>query len=277
MNKLELKIKDKIYTITNAILNSVVDFEIIKYYNLIKTDENSKSFNKNDYLYNGELNNMKSPKIIVMNHSNSHDFPFINNVLNKHFFILSAEENLKGFNGFVINMYGCIPVNRSDKLSRQNSSDMIKSILGYGYDVLIMVEGTWNLTPSIPILPFSWGIVDIAKESKVNILPIVLEYDYDNKKCFANIGELLDVNNFENKKDAYITIRDTLATLRWNLWELFPKVSRENLSQNSFDKLVEYMLSEYPELNYENEKKILYHDHDTYEEVMAPIKKLYRK
>ena len=38
-----------------------------------------------------------------------------------------------------------------------------------------------------------------------------------------------------------------------------------------------HLLEEYPKLNYEEEKKILYHAYDSYEEVMEPIKKLYRK
>lgn len=119
MNDLELKIKEKIYPFTTKILD-LVKFQIIKYYNLILTDKDDiKSVEKN-YRYNNQLDNYKKNKIIVMNHSNCHDFPFINKVLNKHFFILSATENLCGLEGKVINMNGCIPVDRNSENSRKN-------------------------------------------------------------------------------------------------------------------------------------------------------------
>lgn len=275
MNDLELKIKEKIYPFTTKILDLVVKFQIIKYYNLILTDKDDiKSVEKN-YRYNNQLDNYKKNKIIVMNHSNCHDFPFINKVLNKHFFILSATENLCGLEGKVINMNGCISVDRNSENSRKKSTDMIKYILSKGYDVLVMVEGTWNLSPSIPILPFSWGILNIAKELNVEILPVILEYDYDNKKCFANIGEMFNVNNYSDKKKCYNDLRDYMATLRWNLWELAGKQKYNSLNKEKFDEYVKYLLNEYPKLNYEKEKKILYHSYDTYEEVMEPIKRLY--
>lgn len=274
---LELKIKEKIYPITTKILDLVVNFNIIKYYNFIVNDDVDIKSVEKDYRYKNQLNNYKKNKIIVMNHSNSHDFPFINKVLKKHFFILSATENLTGLEGFIINLNGCIPVDRSNKISRKKSTDMIKCILSKGYDVLVMVEGTWNLSPSTPILPFSWGIINIARESNVEILPIILEYDYDNKKCFANIGETFNANNYSDKKKCYDDLRDYMATLRWNLWELLSKQNGNSINKEKFDDYIKHLLEEYPKLNYEEEKKILYHAYDSYEEVMEPIKKLYRK
>lgn len=135
MTDLELKIKEKIYPFTTKILDLVVNFKIIKYYNfIVNSDVDIKSIEKN-YKYNNQLNSYKKNKIIVMNHSNCHDFPIINRVLNKHFFILSARENLTGLEGFVINMNGCIPIERNNKSSRKKSADMIKYILSKGYDV----------------------------------------------------------------------------------------------------------------------------------------------
>lgn len=277
MIEFELKLKEKIYPITKRITNLVVNFEIIKYYNLIVNQSvNIKDVEK-QYKYNNELKNYKKNKIIVMNHSNCHDFPFINKILDKHFFILSAEENLCGIEGLVINMNGCIPVKRNDINSRKKSVNMIKYILSKGYDVLVMVEGTWNLTPSTPMLPFSWGLIDIAKELNLEILPIILEYDYDLKKCFVNIGKMFNVSNYSDKLICYNNLRDYMATLRWNLWELLSQNKQNNITKVEFDNYIKFLLDEYPKLNYEDEKKIIYHPYDTYEEVMEPIKKLYRK
>ena len=62
MNDLELKIKEKIYPFTTKILDLVVKFQIIKYYNLILTDKDDiKSVEKN-YRYNNQLDNYKKIK-----------------------------------------------------------------------------------------------------------------------------------------------------------------------------------------------------------------------
>lgn len=273
MNKIELKIKNVIYPITRTLLKTVVHFKIHKYYNLVRYENNNK-FDINNYAYCDELKNNKSPKIIVMNHSNVHDFPIVNQVLKSHFIILSDKNNIEGINGFVINMNGCICLDRENRNSRQIAFQQLKQVLEMGHDILIMPEGTWNLTESVPMLPFSWGVIQLAKETNVNIQPIVLEYE--NNDCYVNIGKEIDIKDFQDKKDAYIYLRDNLATLRWNLWELKGKFKREEVSQNEFDDYVKFLLDEYPRMDYSEEKKIIYHDHDTLEEVMEPIKRLKR-
>lgn len=274
MNRAELNFKKIIYPLTKSLLKTVVHFNIQTFYNLIKAEEDI-NFNVENYLYKNELNNSSSPKIIVMNHSNVHDFPIINQVLKKHFIILSDKNNIEGINGFVINMNGCVCLDRENKESRKIAFNKLKNILEQGHDILIMPEGTWNLTDSIPIMPFSWGVISLAYETNTNIQPIVLEYD--KKTCYVNIGEEINVKNFEDKKSSYIYLRDNLATLRWNLWELKGKYKRENLSKKEFDEYIKFLLSEYPRMDYNEEKKIIYHDHDTIDNVMEPIKKLIKR
>ena len=274
MDLKEIKFKERIYPITNFILSSVVKHKMIKYYNLIKRD-GDKNFNPNSYLYNDEIKSMQSPKIIVMNHSNVHDFPVINKALKHHSIVLSEKDNLKGINGIVINMNGCIPVDRKDKTSRKQSNEELKNILKQGKDVLVMVEGVWNLTPHIPILPFSWGIIDTAKETNAPILPVILEYE--KKECYVNIGSLIDINLFQSKKDAYIYLRDIMATLRWNLWELFGTFNKDEINQMYFDKLIERIKSEYKPMNFEEEAKLAFKDYDSFDDVWKPIKNLIKR
>lgn len=274
MKKTELNLKKIIYPITNTLLKTVVHFKIHKYYNLIK-HENDINFVSDNYKYKNELKQNKKQKIIVMNHSNVHDFPIINQVLKKHFIILSDINNIEGINGFVINMNGCICLDRENKESRKKAFEELKKTLELGHDILIMPEGTWNLTDSIPMLPFSWGVIELSKTTNVDILPVVLEYE--NKDCYVNIGEYINVNNFKDKKEAYINLRDTLATLRWNLWELKGLYNYEGVSKVEFDNYIKFLLSEYPRMDYNEEKKIIYSDHETFESVMAPIKKLIKR
>lgn len=274
MNEKMLNFKKVIYPITNTLLKSVVNFKIYKYYNLIKYEENT-NFNPNDYLYPKELNKSNDPRIIVMNHSNVHDFPIINQVLKKHFIILSDKNNIEGINGFVINMNGCVCLDRENKESRKLAFQKLKEILKLGHDVLIMPEGTWNLTDSVPIMPFSWGVIGLANESNVKILPVALEYE--NKNCYVNIGEYINVKDFKDKKEAYTYLRDNLATLRWNLWELKGEFKREDISKEDFNSYIKFLLSEYPRMDYNEEKKIIYRDYETFDNVMEPIKKLIKR
>ena len=63
-------------------------------------------------------------------------------------------------------------------------------------------------------------------------------------------------------------LKDIHFQIRCNLWELKGKFNREDLSKEEFDNYIKFLLSEYPRMDYTEEKKIIYRDHNTFEEVM---------
>lgn len=52
----------------------------------------------------------------------------------------------------------------------------MQKLLNTGKNLLIYQEGTWNMTPSKPMLPLNWGVIEFAKSASVPIIPLVAEY-----------------------------------------------------------------------------------------------------
>lgn len=127
-------------------------------------------------------------------------------------------------------------------------------------NLMYFIEGTWNLTPNLPMLPCYWGIVDIAKEGNAIIVPVACE-QY-GKKFKVNIGENFDMNNYgegnEEKSRAIGDLRDTLSTLKWEIWESEEPLKREELNGDEWDKYVEQRFSEWPYFNKEYIKDLVY-------------------
>ena len=46
-------------------------------------------------------------------------------------------------------------------------------------------EGTWNLSPNLPMLPLFRGIADIAKETNATIIPFAQEIDDKSKTYYC--------------------------------------------------------------------------------------------
>ena len=94
--------------------------------------------------------------------------------------------------------------------------------LGRGKSLLIFPEGTWNLEPSKPMLPLFFGIIEIAQKTNVPIIPLCLEYVED--KCVIKYADVLTSRAGEDKLLQIENLRDTMATLKWEIWEMFSTI-----------------------------------------------------
>ena len=160
------------------------------------------------------------PVIYAVNHFCFADTPIMGRITPKRSYILLGKQRL-GFSDwlyFVLN--GVIFVDRKDKEDMSASKQAMAAYLNKGRSIVMFPEGTWNLTENQLMLPMKWGIIDIAKETGAQIIPTLLEYDREEKKCFVWFGAPLVVSPEENKADAIAALRDTLATMRWEFWEL---------------------------------------------------------
>lgn len=118
--------------------------------------------------------------------------------------------------GFCVYVTGMILVDRFDKESRKASRDKIKYALSQGAKVAIFPEGTWNNSPNKIVLELYPGIWEIAKEANAVIVPIgTLK---DEGRIFSSVGEAISPNGI-SEREGIIILRDTLATLKWNLME----------------------------------------------------------
>ena len=128
------------------------------------------------------------------------------------------------------------------------------------------------------MLPCYWGIVDIAKKGNAIIVPCAIE-QY-GKRFKINIGFNFDMNSYgsgvSEKTRAITDLRDTLATLKYEIWETEKMLIRSTLNGNEWEQYIEERFKEWPYFNEQYIDNLIYKPKDVAvrEEVYEPIKQL---
>ena len=127
---------------------------------------------------------------------------------------------------------GVICVETKDKNDRHIAKERAIELLRKGGSLVIYPEGAWNLTANLLMLPLYAGVLEIAKESGADIVPVALE-KYDDT-YYANIGENIDVSQIDISNKAEVTnwLRDIFATLKWGILESVEILNRKDIPQN---------------------------------------------
>ena len=261
-SKLSLQQRKKIHKIILSIYklkNRLGGF----HYNLIKDDRTATN----------------RPIIYAVTHIGKFDIEVISEAIKDHYYLLSGDyEHLQGtIDAPFIGLNGVIYFNEKVKEDRKSASEKMIKHLQDGGNLMYFPEGTWNLTPNLPVLPLYWGIVEIAKTGNAIIVPIAA--DQIDKLFTINIGKNFDMNEYgdtkEEKTKAINDLRDTLATLKWNIWESYGIFKREKISIE-WDEFVNSRLREWPYFNNEYIDALIFKpkEYVSHDEVYAPIKKL---
>ncbi len=137
---------------------------------------------------------------------------------------------------------GILYVDTADKDDRKNSFKFMCKLLKQGTSMLIFPEGIWNLSPNLPTLKLFPGCVQAAKECQVPIVPIAVEQV--DKHFIVNVGEELSFNDMQ-ENEAIHKLRNVLATLKWEIWERLPQITRSEISHDYYDKFQKERLSEF--------------------------------
>lgn len=194
-------------------------------------------------------------RIYVMNHSSMHDAPIACEVIKEHFFVLVGKQPLYLEDKIFLWLNGAVYIDRKDKKSKKTGFYKMLKILKSGNNLLIYPEGTWNITPSKPIIPLNWGIIELAKKAEVPIIPLATEYYQDC--CYVKFGEPIYINSNLSKENGIQQIEDAMATLKWDIWELCPITKRTEQMRENFEQMMEKRIKEYPKLNIEYEKTVI--------------------
>jgi 1-acyl-sn-glycerol-3-phosphate acyltransferase len=213
------------------------------------------------------------PVIFVCNHSNSLDVPMAFKSIRKHTILFAGKQPLEKMDELFFNLNGTIYVDRKDKQDMALSKVAIEEALNKRRNILVFPEGTWNLTDAVLMLEMKWGIVDVAKKTNAIFIPMALNYHHDKKICMYKFGDIIDVKDMTNE-EGIEKIRDSIATLRWKMFELDNPVLREDIDVEQERKEIMKNVENYPKLNYEYEKSIVFHSKPTSEEVFGPIMRL---
>jgi len=104
----------------------------------------------------------------------------------------------------------------------------MKTVLHQGGDILIAPEANWNHTPNLLVLKMWWGLFDVAIATNANIVPVAVDL-IDNRYCVL-IGEKFNYAQYSKKTDAIVALRDTMATMVWELFEMKAVQSRTEIT-----------------------------------------------
>lgn len=113
--------------------------------------------------------------------------------------------------------------------------------LKQGIPMRIYPEAIWNLTENLPMMKIFPGAIQAAKECNVSILPIAIEQR--GKHFLFYVGEKMNFTDMEENV-AVQTLRDTLATLKWEIWESLPREKRVDIPEDYHEKFVQERLAE---------------------------------
>ena len=231
-------------------------------------------------LIKDEREKTNKPIIFAVSHVGKFDIEVVSEAIKDHYYLLSGDyEHIQGIIDFpFLSFNGVFFFNEKVKEDRKLVSQKMIQHLKEGGNLMYFIEGTWNITPNLPMLPCYWGIVDVAKQGNAIIIPIGA--DQYGKKFKVNIGKNFDMSKYEDSVEgktlAIRDLRDTIATLKWEIWETEPQVNRKNITGNEWEQYVQERFKEWPYFNEEYIDGLVFKPKDVVnkEEVYEPIKKL---
>ena len=143
-------------------------------------------------------------------------------------------------------MNGVVYIDVLDKEDRKNSRNIMVKIAKQGGNIMIFPEGTWNLSPNLPVVKCSYGIIDVAMKAKAVIVPIAIE-QY-GKQFLSVIGQNFEVKKYSDDKKimAIEDLRGNLAGLKWKIWESVQLCIRKDISKDEFESFINERLKEWP-------------------------------
>ena len=139
------------------------------------------------------------------------------------------KNSYKTIDGFFMDLNGAIICDTQDKEDRNIGKQNCMQWLNQGGNLLIFPEGAWNVTENLPVMPLFTGAAEMAICTGAEIVPIAFEKF--GKNFYVNIGANISPKNFvlEQKQELTDMLRDRLATLKWELWEMQPRESRKEI------------------------------------------------
>ena len=239
-------LRTRIYPITMLLSKTKVKYKIII--------ENSYIFAKDKQI------------IFACNHSAFPDIPIALRAVKRHCYTLIGKQNLAFVDKIFFFLSGAIWLDRKSKENSAYTKERLIAYLENGKSILWFPEATWNLTDNLLMLPMRWGIIDVAQQAGAQIIPMALDYNREKKICQVCFGEKLDAEIFADKQRGINTLRDAMATLRWEF------ISRKSAKRRDIDmkkeesSLFEVVL-DYPPLDWDYEKSCIYRRKDVVDSV----------
>ena len=132
--------------------------------------------------------------LFAVNHSNKYDLFVAHEImrrLGRDVSIMIGSDDLKKSVADMFRASGDILFDRNDPYERKCSMlDASSRLVTLGSDILVFIEGSWNLHPSRLMQPGHTGIEQIAAITGARIVPIIFDYE-ESKKIVLSEKDLI--------------------------------------------------------------------------------------
>lgn len=172
------------------------------------------------------------PAVFAVTHIGKWDFEIVYEQVPEHFHVVAADFiHMHGnVEGTLLDVNGVIWVNENSREDKKNTKERMKQILDYGDNILVFPEGDWNLSENEPVRDIAYGTADVAVQTGAVVYPIAVE-QY-GRRFVINMGSGLHAEDYEDKRELTVTLRDILATLKWEIWERQGMEGRSGIPEN---------------------------------------------
>ena len=177
--------------------------------------------------------NTGKPLIYAATHIGWHDAEITFAAIKSHAYALWGDprELYKRIEMLLLSLNGTVCCDSAYRDDCRIAKETCIRLLRQGGSLLIFPEGAWNIIENQVVMPLFPGAAEIAIRSECEIVPVALEH-YD-KHYYVNIGKNIDLCRYKlsQKKEASEHLRDTLCTLKWEIWERYGKTLRKNIPE----------------------------------------------
>lgn len=136
----------------------------------------------------------------------------------------------RDISGLFVYLNGCIFFDTDDKEDRRISYLKTVELLKGGGSIMIFPEGARNGSENLPVMPLFSGTARMSFETNTPVVPVAIE-QYD-KRFVINFGQTIRPEDFSDWDEMTQTIRDTLASLKWEIWEKEGVQPRDSLPED---------------------------------------------
>ena len=117
------------------------------------------------------------PVIFVVTHAGKYDISVFNQVVNRHFVVLSGDyESLhNNVEGLFTMLNGVVFFDMNSPTDRKTVIPRVVDMLGRGNDILCSMEAAWNISPNVLVTPLFKGMLLAAEKADTVIVPVGIE------------------------------------------------------------------------------------------------------
>lgn len=236
----DIEIRKKMYKYVKLILQIDEMFSKRKIIEL----ESSKERKYN----NNTSKNPNRPIIFVPTHTGRYDVETLLQTINTqaYLFMGDPEETYHTVDGLLLDINGVIRVETNSSPDKKVAYETAKYALSNNANLAIYNEGAWNLDPLRPVYKNVYdGAAKLSIETGAYVAPIGIQQYLNplSKKYYFNMGEILDFTGatLKDTKDITRIIQESQASLKWEIWEKYGKVSRRSLPEKWEDGYREFI------------------------------------